>query len=45
MIRIVQSPTVVPSVGTRPKRIEEFIGRVNTPEELSRVPGDERRGV
>jgi mannose-6-phosphate isomerase-like protein (cupin superfamily) len=39
MIRIVQAPTVVPSVGTRPKRIEEFIGRVNTPEELSRVPG------
>jgi len=28
--RLIPAPTVVPSVGTRPKRIEEFVGRVNT---------------
>ena len=39
MVRIVSAPTVVPSVGTRPKRIEEFVGRVNTPDELARAPG------
>jgi mannose-6-phosphate isomerase-like protein (cupin superfamily) len=39
MLRIIPVPTVVPSVGTRPKRIEEFVGRVNTPDELSRAPG------
>ncbi len=39
MVRIVPAATVVPSVGTRPKRIEEFVGRVNTPDELARVPG------
>lgn len=38
MVRIISSPTVVPSVGTRPKRIEEFVGRVNTPDELIRAP-------
>jgi mannose-6-phosphate isomerase-like protein (cupin superfamily) len=38
MVRVIPAPTVVPSVGTRPKRIEEFVGRVNTPEELERAP-------
>lgn len=38
MVRVVPAPTVVPSVGSRPKRIEEFIGRVNTPDELARRP-------
>jgi quercetin dioxygenase-like cupin family protein len=28
--RLIPSPTVVPSAGSRPKRIEEFVGRVNT---------------
>jgi mannose-6-phosphate isomerase-like protein (cupin superfamily) len=28
--RLIPTPTVVPSAGTRPKRIEEFVGRVNT---------------
>jgi ethanolamine utilization protein EutQ (cupin superfamily) len=27
---LIPSPTVVPSAGSRPKRIEEFVGRVNT---------------
>ena len=30
MPRLIPTPTVVPSVGTRPKRIEEFVGRVNS---------------
>lgn len=38
MFRLVPAPTVVPSVGSRPKRIEEFVGRVNTPAELDRTP-------
>jgi quercetin dioxygenase-like cupin family protein len=28
--RLIPAPTVVPSAGTRPKRIEEFVGRLNT---------------
>jgi mannose-6-phosphate isomerase-like protein (cupin superfamily) len=30
MPTLVHHPTVIPAVGTKPKRIEEFIGRVNT---------------
>jgi quercetin dioxygenase-like cupin family protein len=30
MPKLIAKPTVVPSVGTRPKRIEEFVGRVNS---------------
>jgi len=30
MPRLIAQPTVVPAVGTKPKRIEEFIGRVNS---------------
>jgi quercetin dioxygenase-like cupin family protein len=30
MPRLIEGPAVVPAVGTRPKRIEEFVGRVNT---------------
>ena len=33
MPRLIASPTVVPSAGTRPKRIEEFFGRVTTDDE------------
>ena len=29
-VRIIPSPTVIQAVGTKPKLIEEFIGRVNT---------------
>ena len=30
MPTFIETPTVVPSVGTRPKRIEEYVGRVNS---------------
>ena len=30
MPRLIQAPAVVPAVGTRPKRIEEYAGRVNS---------------
>lgn len=30
MPKLIAKPTVVPAVGTRPKRIEEFVGRVNS---------------
>src|SRR5581483_9838587 len=30
MPRLITAPTVVPAVGTKPKRIEEFAGRVNS---------------
>jgi hypothetical protein len=34
---LIAQPTVVPAVGTRPKRIEEYVGRVNTPGEAART--------
>jgi hypothetical protein len=30
MPRLIQTPTVVAAAGTKPKRIEEYAGRVNT---------------
>ncbi len=30
MAKLVAAPTVVPAAGTRPKVIQEFVGRVNT---------------
>ena len=30
MPRLVEQPTVVSAAGTKPKRIQEFVGRVNT---------------
>lgn len=30
MAKIIQDPSVIPSVGTKPKKIEEFVGGVNT---------------
>lgn len=30
MATLIEAPTVVPAAGTRPKRIEEYVGRVNT---------------
>ena len=30
MIRVIDTPSVIQLAGTRPKRIEEFFGRVNT---------------
>jgi quercetin dioxygenase-like cupin family protein len=30
MPRLIEAPTVVAAAGTKPKRIEEFVGRVNT---------------
>ncbi len=32
MPRLIAAPTVVPSAGIKPKRIEEYVGRVNTGE-------------
>ena len=37
MPRLIENPTIVPAAGTRPKQIEEFIGRVNS--------GDDRLSV
>ncbi len=33
MPNLIKSPTVVPAVGSKPKRIEEYLGRVNTGDE------------
>jgi mannose-6-phosphate isomerase-like protein (cupin superfamily) len=30
MPRLIEQPTVIPCVGNKPKRIQEFIGRVNS---------------
>ncbi len=30
MAKLIAKPTVIPAAGTKPKRIEEFVGRVNT---------------
>lgn len=30
MPRLIQSPSIIQAAGTKPKRIEEFIGRVNS---------------
>ena len=30
MARLIEKPTVIAAVGTKPKRIEEFVGHVNT---------------
>jgi len=30
MVTVVENPTLIPSVGTRPKRIAEYAGRVTT---------------
>ena len=30
MARLIEGPTIVEAVGTKPKLIEEFVGRVNT---------------
>lgn len=30
MARLIEKPTVIAAVGTQPKRIEEFVGQVNT---------------
>jgi len=32
MPRLIEEPTVIAAAGTKPKRIEEFVGRVNTGE-------------
>ena len=37
MPQFVESPTVVESVGNMPKRIEEYVGRVNTGDEVASV--------
>jgi len=30
MPRLIEQPTIVPCVGTKPKKIQEFVGRVNS---------------
>ena len=30
MVRLIENPTTIAAVGNKPKRIEEFVGRVNT---------------
>lgn len=32
MARLIETPTIVQAVGNKPKRIEEFVGRVNSGE-------------
>lgn len=37
MPRLIPAPTVVPAAGSKPKRIEEFVGRLNTGDEAVSV--------
>lgn len=37
MPRLIESPTVIAAAGNKPKRIEEFVGRVNTGHEAASV--------
>lgn len=37
MAELIPQPTVVPAVGTKPKQIEEYVGRVNTPADAART--------
>lgn len=37
MPRLIESPTVIESAGNKPKRIEEYVGRVNTSSESASV--------
>jgi quercetin dioxygenase-like cupin family protein len=37
MARLIDSPTVIAAAGNKPKRIEEFVGRVNTGTEAASV--------
>ncbi|HHP7238956.1 cupin domain-containing protein [Longibacter sp.] len=37
MPKLIESPSVVESAGTKPKRIEEYVGRVNTGHEALSV--------
>ena len=33
MPRLVETPSIIPAAGNKPKQIEEFVGRVNTDDE------------
>lgn len=37
MARLIEKPTVIESAGNKPKRIEEYVGRVNTRTEQASV--------
>jgi mannose-6-phosphate isomerase-like protein (cupin superfamily) len=37
MPKLIESPTVIAAAGNKPKRIEEFVGRVNTGHEAASV--------
>lgn len=39
MPELIRSPSVVAAAGTKPKLIEEYVGRVNTPGEVERLAG------
>ena len=30
MVRLIENPTIIAAAGNKPKRIEEYVGRVNT---------------
>jgi hypothetical protein len=36
MPQLIPKPTVIPAAGTKPKLIEEYVGRVNTPDAVTR---------
>jgi mannose-6-phosphate isomerase-like protein (cupin superfamily) len=46
MPRLIEQPTVIEAAGNKPKRIEEYAGRVNTGHERASIaPGHERASI
>jgi quercetin dioxygenase-like cupin family protein len=50
MVRLIETPTIIAAAGNKPKRIEEYVGRVNTGTEaisiarMQSAPGWEEPG-